>query len=158
MKQIGLNKTHLIATTIVVASGLIGATPFLLNHFIVENANTEFNSSVMILEASDNRSLGINADRNLDFGRLKTGSNATKFVNISIGKKSVLHLNTEGNISEILEHKDRMYVEVAQEIEIEAKGKQPGFYQGKINLEFHIPRNELGARWLDLKYKLYKLL
>ncbi len=152
-----MNKTSLAAIAIVVVSGFIGATPFLLEHYSVENANTEFNSSVMILEESDNRSLGINADRNLDFGRLKTGSNATKFVNISIGKKSILKVSTEGNISEVLEYRERMYVQGDQEIEIEAKGRDPGFYQGKVNLEFNIPRNQIGEYWLDLKYRLSDL-
>jgi len=154
MKYISMNRAGLIAAIIVVASGVLGATPFLLDHATVENAQQQFNTSVTIMGDSDNRSLGINADRNLEFGRIVEGSNATKSVNISIGKRSLLKLSTEGNISEVLEHRESMYVQGNQDIEIEAKGRDPGFYQGTVNLEFHIPRNKVGENWLDLKHRL----
>lgn len=152
-----MNRASLMAVVIVVASGLVGATPFLLDHTSVETAEQRFNTSVNVVGDSDDRGLGINADRNLDFGRLKTGANATKFVNISIGKKSVLKVSTEGNISEVLEYDESRYVQGNQEIELEAKGRDPGRYEGTVKLEFDIPRNKVGEHWLDLKYGLSEL-
>jgi hypothetical protein len=154
MKHIEMNRVSLMALIIVVGSGLIGATPFLLNHTSVETAQQEFNASVNIVNDSDNRGLGINADRNLDFGRLKTGANATKFVNISIGKKSVLKISSEGNISEVLEYEKLRYVQGDEEIELEAKGREVGKYNGTVRLDFDIPRNKIGEYWLYIEYKL----
>lgn len=150
-----MRKTTLLAAIIVVISGLIGATPYIIEETSIENYQQSLDASVVILSSSSDRSLGINADRKLDFGRLKPGTNSTKFLNISIGKKSLLNVETKGNISEVLEHRERFYFHGAKDINLEAKGRNPGNYSGTVNLNFQIPKNQVGAYWLDLKYGFY---
>lgn len=152
-----MNKTTILAVSVIVLSGLIGAAPFIIDETSIESAEKNFNASVYVMEESDDRGLGINADRNLEFGRLAQGANATKFLNLSVGKKSMLYISSEGNISEVLEHENRIYFEGDREVELEAKGTEPGNYTGKINVRFDIPRNQVGKYWLDLKHQVYKL-
>lgn len=153
-----MNRTTLLAASVIVLSGLIGATPFIVNETSLENAEKDFNASVYVMEDSDDRGLGINADRNLEFGRLAQGTNATKFLNLSVGKKSMLYISSEGNISEVLVYEDRIYFEGDREVELEAKGDKPGSYVGDLKVEFEIPRNQVGRYWLDLKHQVYELV
>lgn len=153
-----MNKTTLAAALIVGLSGLIGATPFILDSQTIDFHNEEFNSSVAVLDQTgNNTSLGINSDPTLDFGYIPQGSNVTKFLNMSAKKKSVLSIKSDGNISNFLEHKDHMYFQGYKQIPLEFKGREPGNYTGNITLRFEIPENQVGKHWLDLKYWFYTI-
>jgi len=152
-----MRKTTLLAAAVITISGLIGATPYLVEQNSIHSYEQTMNSSIIVIESANDKALGINADRNLDFGRLKPGTNATKFLNLSIGKKSLLNVKTEGNISEVLEYQEKLYFKGSKEIELEAKGREPGNYSGTVNLGFQIPKNQVGKYWLDLKYGFHSL-
>jgi len=47
---------------------------------------------------------------------------------------------------------DTYYFEGRKEIDIEVRGREPGNYSGKVHLDFQIPENQVGERWLDLKH------
>lgn len=153
-----MEKKTLAAISIVILSGLIGATPFILDETSVKFQERSYNSSLEVLNETENISLGISSDRNLDYGYLPQGANSTKFVNISLKKKTLLSIGTEGNISEVLEYRPRMYFQGDKKMELEAKGREPGNYCGNITLKFEIPENQVGSYWLDIKYKAYQLL
>lgn len=152
-----MRKTTLLTALIVAISGLIGATPFLIEQTSIDSYEQSMNSSVVVIESANDEALGINADRNLDFGRLKPGTNATKFVNISVGKKSLLNMKARGNISEVLEYQEKIYLQEERKIELEANGREPGNYSGVVDMEFEIPDNRLGRYWLDLKYEFHNV-
>ena len=154
-----MNRITLISISIVVLSGLVGASPFILDQQTVNFQNNNFNTSASIINnTGNNTTLGLNADANLDFGDIPQGSNATKFINMSSDRKSILKMESEGNISNYLEYEDLMYFEGNRRIELEMKGRDPGNYTGNVSLSFEIPESRLGQRWLDLKYWVYKKL
>lgn len=148
-----MNKTTLIAASIVILSGLIGATPLIINETSIDLYEKSYESNISVLpDSGNNTSIGINSDQDLDFGYMPEGSNSTKFLNISTQKKSILDISSEGNISEFLVYEDRMYFQGFKKISVEAQGREPGNYTGNITLNFQIPENQVGGKWLDLKY------
>ena len=154
-----MNKISIATITIVLLSGLIGATPFLIEETSVSTQERSLNTSLTVEEPKPNQtSLGINAERSLDFGKMSPNTNATKFLNISSNKKAILDVSSDGNISQILDVRNRFYFEGAKEIPVEVRAKEPGNYTGKINLDFQLPKNRVGGRWLDLKHNLSNLL
>lgn len=154
-----MNRMTILALGIILVSGLVGSSPFILDQTSLNYHEEKFNTSVNVINESGNEtSLGINADQNLNFGKIPQESNATKFVNMSTGKKSLLTLKSEGNISDFIEHKDHFYFQGQKQIPIEVKGKMPGNFNGSIKLRFEIPKNQLGKHWLDLKYSIYGIL
>lgn len=154
-----MNKTTLAAILIVGLSGLIGATPFILDNQTISFYAEEFNSSVTVINDTGNDTgLGINSDPTLDFGDIPQGSNSTKFINTSMDKKSVLSIKADGNISEFLEYEEHMYFQGSKKIPLEFKAREPGNYTGNVSLRFEIPENRVGTKWLDLKYWIYSKL
>ena len=154
-----MNRMTILALGIILVSGLVGSSPFILDQTSLNYHEEKFNTSVNVINVSGNEtSLGINADQNLNFGNIPQGSNATKFVNMSTGKKSLLTLKSEGNISDFIEHKDHFYFQGQKQIPLEVKGKSPGNFTGNVSLKFEIPQNQVGKHWLDLKYRIYRTL
>jgi len=154
-----LNKTTLSVVSIIVLSGLIGTTPFILEETSLEFYEETYESNITILnDTGNNTSVGINSDRNLDFGYVPEGVNSTKFLNVSTKKKSIMNVRSTGNISKLLEYEDRAYFEGYKQVNIEAQGRETGNYTGNITLSFQIPENQVGTKWLDLKYWIYSKL
>lgn len=153
-----MKKTTLVVICILAISGFIGVSPFILDNSTLDFHKEKFNASVTVMDKDDNISLGINSDPKLDFGNIPQGSNSTKFLNISTGKKSALTISSDGNISEFLEYHERMYFQGDKRIELEMKGKSPGNFTGNVSLKFEIPQNQVGKHWLDLKYRIYRTL
>jgi len=154
-----MDRTKILASSALFLCLLISVSLFVLDQTSVKNQEQKYNTSIQVVDAENkkNMSFGINADRNLRFGRIITGTNATKFLNMSSGKKSLLTVNTEGNISEFMVYEEKMYFQGDKQIPLEVRGREPGNYTGTVNLEFQIPENEVGRKWLDLKYRVHEL-
>lgn len=154
-----LDKTTISAITIIFLSAIIGATPFIIEETSLDFYEETYETNVAILnDTGNNTSLGINSDQNLDFGHMPEGANSTKFVNVSTKKRSLMNIQSEGNISNLLEYEERMHFKGYKKISIEAKGREPGNYTGNVSLNFQIPKNQAGSSWLDLKYWIYSKL
>ena len=154
-----MNRISLISILIVILSGLVGASPFIIDQYSLNFQNNDFNTSAIIInDTGNNTTLGLNSDANLNFGEIPQGSNATKFINMSSERRSVLKIESEGNITDYLEYEELMYFKGTKEIELEIKGREPGNYTGNLSLRFEIPKSQVGRYWLDLKYEIYKLL
>lgn len=154
-----MNKVTIFAALILVLSGVIGASPFIIDETSVKVHQQSFKANATVLDADSNSTtLGMNADPNLEFGKLPQNSNVTKFINVSVAEKSYLSISSEGNISRMLEYDDRMYFEGSKEIPVEVRGREPGNYTGTVELRFQVPENRIGGYWLDLKYRLHSIL
>lgn len=154
-----MNRITIISISIIVLSGLVGSSPFMLDEYSLNLQENNFNTSASVInDTGNNTSLGLNADANLDFGDIPQGSNATKFINMSSDRKAILAIGSEGNISDHLEYEDLMYFDGDKRIELEMKGREVGNYTGNVSLRFEVPENRVGQRWLDLKYWIYNKL
>lgn len=142
-----------MTAAVILISAFLGVMPLVVDEYSIEKASSSYNTSVKVLESSSNQSLGINADRNLKFGRIISGSNATKSINMTVGKKSLVTVETEGNISEVLKNKQMIYFKGQRKLDLEVKGRNPGFYSGEITLSFDIPRDKIGEIWLDTEHR-----
>lgn len=152
-----MNRTAIYALTVIVLSGLIGASPFILDYSTVNLVESNYPATVDVVENQNNTTLGVNADRDLDFGEIPEGVNATKFISVSVEHKSLLNIDSEGNISDLLRYREKMYFQGQKEIPVEVRGMEVGKYEGNVTLKFQVPTNEVGKKWLDLKYRLRNL-
>jgi hypothetical protein len=96
--------------------------------------------------------IGINADRNLQFGTLFVGASVTKQLNISTGELARLRLESTGNVSRVLNYENSYVVEPPiATAEIKAEPTEPGYYTGEVRVTALTPGSVLGDRWLELQ-------
>ncbi len=153
-----MDRINLVVGSVLVLSVLIGASPFIFDEVSVEKHEENFNTSISVVDAEGEKmSFGVNADQNLQFGTIVEGTNATKFINMSTAEKSLLTVKTEGNISEFMFYDEKMYFRGDKQIPLEVQGRESGNYTGTVNLEFQIPENKVGRKWLGLKYEIHSL-
>jgi len=128
-----------------------------MDQTLVESQSFEFDTNATALENSYNntKKVGVVTEPNLRFGRLPAGMKSIKFFNISASRESILLIESEGNISDKLEHGDKFYFKGKKEVQVGFNSTEPGFYSGTINVNTQSPKNRWGQKWLDLKYELY---
>ncbi|MBC5793079.1 MAG: hypothetical protein H8Z69_03505 [Nanohaloarchaea archaeon] len=119
----------------------------------IETQNKQMNMSINVVESgSENTSVGVNADPNLDFGRTQLGTNITKFVNLDTGGNTAyLNVDVTGNISDGLEYKKNMKLEGQEQLRLHYKSTETGNYTGQLGLKIKMPEGSLGEAWHKFK-------
>ena len=140
------------------ASVLLGISPLLLDEFTVNANENNFYSNLTVIDTDGNetnKTLGISADRNLQFGMMIEDVNVTKTINLTSNNTVLATLESEGNISKVLDYNNSYYFEGDQQIPVTARAGEPGYFEGSVNLKTRVPDNRLGEVWLDLKSSFY---
>lgn len=136
---------------IVVAIILISA-PLLAESYLTKNKTMTFNTTMKVVESpAGNKTMGVDAGINLNYGKLSKGFNVTKFINVSSRKKSLVTLKSEGNISEYIHYNETHFFKGENQIPVEVKARDLGFYTGKITLNAQTPKTSYGEPWIELK-------
>lgn len=150
-----MEKKTVFVATVIILSASIGAAPFIIEETTLEKTKASFNASAQVIPESSDAGYGINADKVLNFGRMYTGSNATKYLNVSARKKAYLEVDVEGNISDVLEYEENMWIEGEKDVPIKVEAREPGYYSGKVHASFKVPKNGIGERWVNLTNSIY---
>lgn len=152
-------KTEITAVIILVVSVLIGASPFIIEETSVEKREQRIDSSVTVIDNDDTNltDLGVNADPSLEFGEVVNGTGFTKWIQISVQDKSEVRLSSTGNITRLLEHEKRLYVNGSERMPVKVKSVSPGYYSGSLELVILSPTNRLGSLYIDARQKLYQM-
>lgn len=142
--------------TILLASAIIIITFAALFSLILDygELNEEFTTNATIVdtnESDENFTLGIDADRDLHFGRVSRTTNVTKTIKLSSEEKSIAQLDSSGNISEYLKHDESRIFEGDEDVEVTMVGEEEGYFEGNIVLSVKVPDNKVSELWLRFK-------
>jgi hypothetical protein len=145
-----------LAVGIIVLSLALGASPFVADELLVKNQGFSFEANATAINSTANQTqrIGIVTDSNMRFGEVPTGMSVVKFLNVSMPAKGIFEINSQGNISEMLDYQESHYFEGNKEIKIEFNATEPGYYGGSVDIKTQVPMNDIGQRWLDTKYSL----
>jgi hypothetical protein len=149
-----------LAATIIGLSILVGAAPHSLPMVdskltLVQEKTFPANATVVNVTANDTKRLGIVTNPQLRFGTIPEGAKSHKFLLMNAPKKSLVLVDSEGNISEFLDFERKIYFKGQEELRILFNGSKTGFYTGEVRLKTQAPKDRWGERWLDFKYQYY---
>jgi len=154
-----VNRTAVI---VILASALIGISPFILEEFAVEKNSETFEANISVLgadEVGENYSVGIapGSDQ-LKYGTYpKEGTKAvTRSLDMNADRKTLFLFYSRGNISDSLEMERRHYFEGNKTVDIDYNitRSEPGYFQGQVELKTYTPQNMLGEIWVELRSRL----
>lgn len=145
-----------LALSVIAVSALIGMSPFLVDQYTLNRFDASFEANGTALNTSGNftKRIGVITGNSLRFGRIPTGATSIKYLTINASKKALLMISAEGNISEALEYKEKLYFKGSKQTPVKFNASKPGYYTGTLEVKIQTARNSLGQRWLDLKASL----
>lgn len=148
--MIGIER-NTMAGAVILLSVAVGFAPLAVKETSLEKVRVEFNSSADISssDADNLTDLGINAGEHLEFGEIQQNANYTKWINVGVDTRSRVEIETRGNISTLLRHKDIVYVKGQSRIPVELFPHSTGYYEGKVVLTVWRPKNSLGELYLE---------
>lgn len=152
-----IDRKKAFTAVVAVAAIFLGLSPFLLDETTVETRTLTFEANGTALNTSGNQTidLGVATGEGLSFGRIPVEGQSTKYFNIAAGKKALLYLDAEGNISEQLDYEPQHFFQGEKEVDLVFDPENVGFYEGNVSININVPENEVGATWLALKAELY---
>lgn len=140
-----------LTVTVILAAGLIGASPFILDKTVLNQQEQSIDTSLQVLGENESDRVGVNADRNLNYGALPVETNSTKYLNISSSERAIIRLSAEGNMSEYLDFEDEHYFIGEKNVPVKATAWETGQYNGTLNLESYTSRNKVGDYWIRFR-------
>lgn len=147
------------AAVVVVASLLLGASPFILNEALLEESSFVLPAEaegVDLPENETNASVGAEASEELKFGSIPLEFNATKTITVDSPEAMTLaSLSSTGNISEHLIYDTPQLFTGAREIEVTFAPQHEGNFTGNVTVKTETSDSGLGDRWLELKQHFY---
>lgn len=135
-------------------AALVLLSPILANNFLLDQQELSFDASASVLADYNNSTkLGVAAGKQgLAYGKISSGTNSTRFVEVSSEKKAVLDLRSEGNISNYLDYRKGMVIEEPKNISVEFESSKAGNYSGKLFIKARYGAGALGQLWMDIRY------
>lgn len=161
IENIGRKKISVIAAVLLLAAigvyFLAGPVAAVMQGDAINSQTLSFRANGTALNVSGNGTvnLGIATGEKLNFGRIPVDAKSTKYFQIDAREKALLIVNAEGNISQALEFEKIHYFEGNKEADIVFDPQTPDHFEGNVTVTINTAENEVGARWLDLKSKLY---
>ena len=113
------------------------------------------NATVVGAEEVENLTAGIDAGSNLHFGEISEGTNVTKTLNLNSPRKSLVEVDSDGNISRNLEYEEYSTFEGNHSVDVMMVGSEPGYFEGNVTLDIEVANNGVTSRWLELKNWFY---
>ncbi|MFB6115976.1 MAG: hypothetical protein ABEK10_00550 [Candidatus Nanosalina sp.] len=120
----------------------------------VEERTNKYRTSVSVYSLDNNSSsvkVGVNAGRNLNFGRVPEGTNVTKKIRVSTSAPSKVSIQASGNISKYLEYPKKVMVEGKKTIRIKINPESSGNFSGTLTMEIKVPNGEIGKKWMKIR-------
>lgn len=142
-------------TVIGIILAVLLAAPVVADRTLLQKQEIEYNVSAKVVPRQKNISVGVDAGRNMNFGKIPRKNNVTKFINISTGRTYNLDITVDGNISKYLKFKDSNKGTGTNNIPVEMVGAETGNYTGSLKLEITTPKNSQGETWMELKQKFF---
>ncbi|MFB6144102.1 MAG: hypothetical protein ABEJ98_02205 [Candidatus Nanohaloarchaea archaeon] len=118
----------------------------------VEHSQKTFNASATVLPpGGPNKTLGLNADKTLEFGKIAQGTEITKFIRISAAEPVLVEVSANGNISKHMVFDRNHYFSGEKKISLEVESGSPGYYRGQVVMDMYTAENRAGELWLRMK-------
>jgi len=154
-----IKSENLLAIVVILVSIGIGLTPLAIQKTSFDTANVNFNASVNVVKPVkvNNTHVGVNADPTMHFGNMPVNTNLTKWVQVSVDRRSEVDIETTGNISRLLSYRSPRIIEGNSRIPIRVRSKELGYHDGKVTVTVLRPNNRWGRMYLDVKTRLSKL-
>ena len=152
-QKIEENKNAVIVSTVVVLAILL-LTPLVANELLVDDQRLVFNASADVSGNYNNSSNQIGfapGSQDLDYGKINTESNATRFISMNAPQKTTFNYDARGNISEYLEYEKQMVFEGRKNVSVELIPERPGNFSGQFVVQAKYPNGGLGERWMELR-------
>ena len=142
-------KTGLIAALVGFAVA-VAATPYVMDETTLNHQQQSFDANASVYNDSDaeNKSLGIDTSRNLNYGRVPHQTNATKFLHVNASTDTVIRVSSSGNMSDHFYYEEKYYFSGVQNIPVEFRGMETGNFTGEIHLDIQTPSNRVGDYWI----------
>ncbi len=143
-----------IAIITIAAAVILAITTVSTLESQVVDRNRVLNMSATIEpeQQTNNTTLGINTGQKLHYGNVTYDTNVTKFLQVNADRKSLLNVESRGNISRHLDFQERHYFEGNKTLSVKIGSKEPGYYEGKLRLNFQVPETRWASKWISLKY------
>ena len=153
-KDIRENKVLVLVSSVLILLVIFaGAVYASLDTDVVERSY--FANGTIIAEEMENLTAGIDAGRNLHYGRFGEGTNVTKSLEFSSSNKALANLDSEGNISRKLVYEEYSLFAGNHSVDVMMQGKHPGYYEGDVNIEIVVSNNRVTDEWLKLRNWLH---
>lgn len=136
---------------------LLLAVPAVANRTLLDSQIINYNMSAEIVRRKQNISVGVDAGKNMNFGKVPKQNNITKFINISAKDPYHIKVDTDGNITEQLRYRDELLKKEggSSSISVELIGNKVGNFTGNLKLTVTTPKYGPGERWLSIREKLF---
>ncbi|EGQ43342.1 MAG: hypothetical protein J07AB43_13330 [Candidatus Nanosalina sp. J07AB43] len=154
-EQYNLGRNQKIAGVLFLAAILFVSSALWLESQVSDEVRTFQVSANVEPQTDGNVSMGVNTGQGLDYGNLTYNTNYTKFLEISADRKTLLTSKVSGNISEIAYHDSQIYFVGNRSFEMTLGSKDPGLYEGELQMRFQTPETKRGSKWISLKNKLF---
>jgi len=152
-QKIEENKKILAVSTGLVLTMLL-ITPLLANELLVDDQRLAFNASADVSTSYNNSTNRVGfapGSKALDYGKLNTESNATRFISLNAPQETTFNYEAQGNISEYLNYEKQMVFEGRKNISVELIPERPGNFSGQFIVKAKYPNGGLGERWMELR-------
>jgi hypothetical protein len=88
---------------------------------------------------------------NLEYGSMPNGTNQERYLRFNTSSFTVAEINVEGNASEYVQVEDQIRFQGSYELGVKAEAREPGYYEGELEIQFQSPRTRRALTWLKLK-------
>lgn len=121
----------------------------------VDRQEFTYNAAVSASYFNDsNTTLGMNVERDLQFGRAPVGAAIHKELNLSAPVPTRVDFSSDGNISEVVRLPPTRVVEGRRSFRTSVNLTSPGNYSGKITVRTAAADGRLARTWLGLQRSL----
>ena len=146
-------KRHLGAVAVILVLAAVFVAPAAADAVFLKKSEAVFRASAGISAPQNNLSLGIDAGKSLNYGRVPKGTNITKHIEFSVARPTEFTVTARGNITEQLVYDSPVYVESTARIPMKLAAREEGYYKGKIVLTGETLKQDsrMGERWLAFK-------
>jgi hypothetical protein len=134
---------------LLIISFVIGFAAYTYTEADIDNQSNSFYSYVDVVEYEGNLTAGIDVG-NLSFGRVNPGTAVTRTINLNSSNLTLVNIGSQGNISEVIDYKDKHLFTNRTPIHVRMKTQDIGFYEGNVSLDIKTGENEWGELWLKL--------
>ena len=141
-----------VSATLILAIGVVGAFE---SQIVDRNRVMNMSATIEPDQKTNNTTVGINTGQELHFGNVTYDTNVTKFLQVNADRKSVLEVSATGNISDHIYFENQHYFMGNKTLGIKIGSKDPGYYEGKLEMNFQVPETRWGAKWISVKHNYF---
>ena len=130
---------------------VVAVTPYAMDELTLNHEQQSFDANASVFDSdsdAENVSLGLDIGSQLNYGNMPHQTNSTKFFNTNSSTNTIIHIGSEGNMSEHFYYEEKHYFSGEQTIPVEFRGMETGNFTGEVHLDIQTPSNRLGDYWI----------